>query len=644
MSTDNGNTWTEKNNGLKNYSVLDIEILDDSSIILVTFSGGVFRSTDNGDSWIKDTTPLIGTETLSDIGVRTLVKSNGTLYAGTEYAGVIHSTDNGLQWTPFTYGLPRDRYANSLILKDSLLFAGLYWSGGVFRSSDNGETWESVSSSELEYQAVFSFEIIGTTLFAGTNNGGVFRTVDNGETWEQVNNGLPLQPIRTLAVKDSILLVGMDSAGVYRSTDYGDTWIPIISGLMNLNIKSLAVRNSILFAGTSGNGVYRSTDNGESWTEINVGLVKQSGFALAKNGNSLFIATLSDGGLYRSNDMGDSWLPANMGLDDQNINSLGVKGTLLFAGTSDRQGAFRSTDNGNNWLPANVGLHLTSVYNFVEVGTDLFAGTSDGVFHSTNDGDSWSQVNTSGSMYQGIMSMAVRGKTIFASPYASGGIFQSNDYGNSWTKTGMKSSRAWSIIVKGSTIIAGVDGGAYRSVDNGINWTYINPSNNYSVSSLLVSGNLIFAGTEGGNGVSVSSDDGATWTKVGVELVDKQVESLILSGSTLFAGTWGSGVWKYDISALSADNDTKEPLADSHLNCHPNPATNSLTIDRTALPFNTANTIHYTIATITGETLMEFEQSEPRFSIPIETIGSGVYYVVARQGTLRSAVLFTVIQ
>jgi hypothetical protein len=89
---------------------------------------------------------------------------------------------------------------------------------------------------------------------------------------------------------------------------------------------------------------------------------------------------------------------------------------------------------------------------------------------------------------------------------------------------------------------------------------------------------------------------------------------------------------------VSAEN--QEESVSARLTCYPNPAHHSLTIDRTSLPLKTAM-VHYTITTLLGERIVEFERDEQYFSMPL-TIGCGVYLLTAEQGFHRSATIFTV--
>ena len=85
------------------------------------------------------------------------------------------------------------------------------------------------------------------------------------------------------------------------------------------------------------------------------------------------------------------WIQAN-GPYGGHVYCFAVKGTNLFAGTAG--GVFRSTNNGTSWTAVNTGLTYTSVDALAVSGTNLFAGTENGVFLSTNNGTSWTAVNT----------------------------------------------------------------------------------------------------------------------------------------------------------------------------------------------------------------------------------------------------------
>ncbi|MCL6493864.1 MAG: T9SS type A sorting domain-containing protein [Ignavibacterium sp.] len=102
------------------------------------------------------------------------------------------------------------------------------------------------------------------------------------------------------------------------------------------------------------------------------------------------------------------------------VRSLAVSGTNLFAGTFGGGGVFLSTNNGTSWTAVNTGLTFNRVYSLAVSGTNLFAGTwGGGVFLSTNNGTSWTAVNT-GLTNTYVSSLAVSDTNLFAGTEGGG--------------------------------------------------------------------------------------------------------------------------------------------------------------------------------------------------------------------------------
>ena len=177
---------------------------------------------------------------------------------------------------------------------DGHLFAGIAGSG-VFRSMDNGETWEAIHTG-LAWALLFNCD---GHLFAGAS-GEVLRSTDNGETWDD-GSGLPPFLVQSLAVNgDGHIFAGTEGSGVFRSTDNGETWEAINTGMTDSVVWALLVHSDgHLFAGTAGSGVLRSTDNGETWEAVNTGLINTDVRALVSSADGrLFAGT--EGGVFRS--------------------------------------------------------------------------------------------------------------------------------------------------------------------------------------------------------------------------------------------------------------------------------------------------------------------------------------------------------
>jgi len=193
-----------------------------------------------------------------------------------------------------------------------------------------------------------------------------------------------------------------------------------------------------------------------------------------------------------------------------------------------------------------------SYQSFVAKGTDLFAGTSNGVYRSSDSGATWwTDVNI---VIGSVQALAVCGTYLLAGisdTLGQDGVYRSTDNGDSWNPTGLISNTVQSFAVIGSQIFAGTrDSGVFRSSDNGTSWVQINNGlTNANVHSFAIIGPNIFAGSDSG-GIYLSTDNGDSWTLVNSGLPNSRVYSLAIDGAFLYTGTDGNGVWKRPMSEM----------------------------------------------------------------------------------------------
>lgn len=157
--------------------------------------------------------------------------------------------------------------------------------------------------------------------------------------------------------------------GVFLSTNDGDNWSSVSSGLNYNLVLALAGSGNNLYAGTYGGGVYRSTNSGTNWNLS--GLSGSRVWSVCVKGTNVY-AGLESGGLFVSSDSGATWSYANLGVSF--IFSLAYIDNNIFAGT--RSGIYRSTDNGNTW--SNVYYLGIDVGCVAANGSNIFAGMSGG--------------------------------------------------------------------------------------------------------------------------------------------------------------------------------------------------------------------------------------------------------------------------
>ncbi|MFZ1978003.1 MAG: T9SS type A sorting domain-containing protein, partial [Bacteroidota bacterium] len=214
----------------------------------------------------------------------------------------------------------------------------------------------------------------------------------------------------------------------------------------------------------------------------------------------------------------------------------------------------------------------TIITSLVFSGNNLFAGTfSFGVFLSTNNGMSWTQVNN-GLTDTSIYALAVLDTNIFAGTYGNG-VFLSTNNGTSWTNAGLLNEDVEALAISGTNLFAGTngDGGVYLSTNNGKNWSVVGSGLiNKTVYSFAVSDTNIYIGTF--QGVCLSTNNGTSWNGIDFSDMSRPIFSLTISGKNLFAET-DEGLWRQWLRDITSVNvrKTEIPSVFSLSQNYPNP-------------------------------------------------------------------------
>lgn len=110
-------------------------------------------------------------------------------------------------------------------------------------------------------------------------SGGVYRSTDQGQSWKALPVPSTLQPDRlylvatSAAAPSSIYAAGL-GAGVVRSDDRGQDWRWIGAGLPSQEVAAFAVhsfRPDTIYAWIKGQGVFRTEDGGARWQKMDGG-------------------------------------------------------------------------------------------------------------------------------------------------------------------------------------------------------------------------------------------------------------------------------------------------------------------------------------------------------------------------------------
>ncbi|KXK56951.1 MAG: hypothetical protein IPM61_11590 [Chlorobi bacterium] len=138
-------------------------------------------------------------------------------------------------------------------------------SGGVYYSSDDGQTWKACKGlpnlyvTDLVYDFGVEHRVYAT--FSGYNRRHVYRSDDDGANFVDITNNLPNIPVNAIEVdpinKDR-LFVGTD-IGVFVSLDGGGTWYPFSEGLPVTLVFDLKIHRDsrTLVAATFGRSMFQ---------------------------------------------------------------------------------------------------------------------------------------------------------------------------------------------------------------------------------------------------------------------------------------------------------------------------------------------------------------------------------------------------
>ncbi len=233
------------------------------------------------------------------------------------------------------------------------------------------------------------------------------------------------------------------------------------------------------------------------------------------------------------------WVQTN-GPNGGYVSCFAVSGTNLFAGTLG-DGVFLSTNNGTSWTAVNTGLTNIWIQALAISGTNLFAGAQDGIFRSTNNGTNWTEVIT-GLTGTYVTALAVRGMNLFAGTF-DGGVFLSTNNGTNWSavNTGLTNTHVFALAVNGINLFAGAGTSVFLSTNNGTSWNATGFTNTGNVRAFAVSDTYLFAGAY--NGVFLSTNNGTSWNAINTGLTNTNISALTILGMNLFAGTLDGGVF-----------------------------------------------------------------------------------------------------
>lgn len=297
-------------------------------------------------------------------------------------------------------------------------------------------------------------------MYSTSASGGLFKSIDNGITWNILGTDL-LPNLQCASVcidytNDSILYLGTgdpnyygQSYGIYKSIDGGISWFPsnsTIGNRMALEIILSPYNHNEIIAATN-NGIWKSYDAGQTWaSKLSGGQFTDMHFKPAANTHTVYACTFDE--FYKSEDLGETWQlitngtapPAGTTGEGFRIAVSAADTNVVYVGmVSDGGTIIKSTDGGNTFTtvyhnPAQslVGYDASSSgqgnYNFSICANPLDPNeiytASHCVWKSVDGGITWTQLTQWYAMLHTDM------HHILFNPYNNSQLWEANDGGN----------------------------------------------------------------------------------------------------------------------------------------------------------------------------------------------------------------------
>lgn len=509
-SHDSGQTW---------------EFLDKDNGLEMLYIGSLYMHPEDPDLLLAAAGHLITAEAAEAI-----------LEKGEAPGGVFRTTDGGDSWTKVLIS------SGDLLLEqlsaveicappyDHIAYAGSNMA--IYRSDDTGQEWMLVSTGPIGWgppgvEVGWPIDLQcdprnPNRIFANNYGGGNFLSQDGGYNWQNASQGYTGAQIRGIAVDPSApaRLYAAGRSGMWRTDTAGDSWIGIgypASEYLNLgDFVSVAVdpvSPRHIFTGNMGGAIQESFDRGSTWHHVWPPLVNNE-HAFNVSGITDLVFAPSD----------PDWIYASFSFGGC---------TLLHEPCSQGFGVAVSQDGGKTWVLSSdadmVSLPVIDLAVHPLNPARVYAGSETGLYTTSDGGVSWERVSITGqpddARVRAVAISPIDGNRIlaavdgeYAAPGSVPGIFLSTDGGSTWQASyaGLEPNSSihhilFSPVDPQSVFVSDYLSGIYRSTNGGQTWVVLN-------TGLL---------TRAAGPLSISAD-----------------------GLHLYLGTNGNGVYRLDLNRV----------------------------------------------------------------------------------------------
>lgn len=472
-TADGGDHWRIQQSfpGMK---AMDIR---DSTGIIGGFSGSLYISTDNGNTW--QSRP-VGSGQIPYFSFVQVASKDTLLAIDNNGSTLYRSTNRGASWTIVLSNVLLNNNKSFQFINSRVGFIGSY--GNIKKTSDGGVTWQTIYSGASWGILAINFlnESVG---LAFTEDEKVLRTVDGGLTWTSAD--LYYEVYDCYFVDANTVYASGGQAKIYKSINGGINW-NIISPLSAnggywYNSVCFVNNNKGFVVGTSGK-IMSTTDAGATWNQY--GVTHYNITSLYFPSSQVGYAT-DWGNIYKSTDAGLNWQPTAsivLGTYSSLTHSWFRNKDTGFVISANPVWFFKTKDGGQSWQmfnPLGAGYDHVIDVNFVNdsVGYLCMSNSGSSEFYKTKDaGETWSYIGFTYNAFQRVD--FVTAKTGFATSYH--GVFKTVDSAKTWqlvydNTNSIGDLNGVHFINQALGFCYGDNGIMRKTIDSGATWTVVSP-------------------------------------------------------------------------------------------------------------------------------------------------------------------------
>jgi len=480
----------------------------DPKLLLAGSLSGVYRSQDEGSTWVR-ITPENHADLHNFDSVAFDPRDNNIIYAGT-YHLPWKTTNGGKDWCPIVKGMIDDSDVMSIIVdpanSDNVHATAC---SGIYHSVNGGTQWvkyQGIPSIFRRTQLIRMDPSNPQILYAGTTSG-LWKTV-NDKDFKRVSprdwiiNALIIDP-----QNPHKLIIGTEREGVQISNDAGETFSAANVGFHHQHISDVAVdrehpERALVVLTFDTNAFLATKDGGNSWTSLGPGL-KRTEVRHVYAAPTGWWASLTNGGWSKYDESSMKWVRAGLYVTDAGTPAppkTGTKGTKVvpakasatkqsapkltaflvndMAFTSDAWyaatagGVLVSKDHGATWKSASKDPLTRRPSQSVEASSDgnqVWAIAERNLLLSTNKGEKWDAQELSFAAAGNLRLHRLDDSTLFVT--TNMGLYGTHDGGKTWNRADVRDLSFQSVAGNGGAVVAALQKhGLVASFDGGRSW------------------------------------------------------------------------------------------------------------------------------------------------------------------------------